>query len=136
MEDFDEIFAKVKELNLENEVIFTGFVSDEERTWLYQHAQCFILPSKYEGFGMPILEAMSMGCPVVTSKSSSMPEVGGGAALYAEVDSPASFAAQINLVLSDKHLKERMLKAGYEQVKQFSFSKMSEQVWKVLLESV
>lgn len=133
---YDEIFAIVRELKLEDEVIFTGFVSDEVRTLLYQNASCFILPSKYEGFGMPILEAMSMGTPVVTTQSSSLPEVGGNAALYAEVDSPASFAAQINLVLSDKYLRENLIQKGYEQIKKFSFSKMSEKIWKVLLESV
>jgi glycosyltransferase involved in cell wall biosynthesis len=79
---FDEIFQKVKELNLENEVLFTGYVTEYEKEQLLKNAQLFILPSLYEGFGIPLLEAMKMGTPVLASHTSSLPEVGEDAISY------------------------------------------------------
>ena len=81
---YEEIFKKVKELNLEKEVVFTGYVPDEELPILYKGAKCFALVSLYEGFGFPVLEAMSMGVPVVCSNSSSLPEVAGEAAILVD----------------------------------------------------
>lgn len=78
----------------------TGFVSDRVRDYLIAHARLVIYPSRYEGFGLPIIEALSMGVPVLTTISSSLPEVGGRVAHYCDVDDPADFATTIEQVLA------------------------------------
>lgn len=79
---FDSTFQKVNDLGMRQEIIFTGFVSDFEKIELLRNAELFVLPSLYEGFGIPILEAMCLGIPVLASQVSSIPEVGGAAISY------------------------------------------------------
>ncbi len=79
---FKDIFKQVKDMGLQNDIVFTGYISNRELQMLYQNAFCFVLPSFYEGFGIPILEAMSNNCPVISSFSSSLCEIGGNACLY------------------------------------------------------
>jgi glycosyltransferase involved in cell wall biosynthesis len=87
----DPILAKVKELGVEDRVTFTGFIADDDLPALISTANVLALPSKYEGFGLPILEAMACGTPVVASNAASLPEVGGDAALYAWPDDVRSW---------------------------------------------
>ncbi len=79
---------------------FLEFVTNDELVLFYQGAECFVLPSLYEGFGLPVLEAMSYGCPVIISNSSSLPEAGGGAALYVDPLNVQDIADKIELLLS------------------------------------
>lgn len=72
---YNSILEKIKENKLENEIVFTGFVDDEDLPYVYSGAKCFVFPSIYEGFGIPIIEAMSVGVPVIASNTSSIPEV-------------------------------------------------------------
>lgn len=74
---YNSILEKIKENNLEDEIIFTGFVDDDDLPYVYNGAKCFVFPSIYEGFGIPIIEAMSVGVPVIASNTSSIPEVVG-----------------------------------------------------------
>jgi len=97
------------------------YVTDTERDELYTHAACFVFPSFYEGFGIPVLEAQSHGTPVVASNSSSVPEAGGEACLYASPDSPEAFAGQIELLLRTPQLQTHLEEAGKEHAAQFSF---------------
>ena len=78
---FGDIFEYVLEQKLEDNVIFTGYVSNSQLAALYQKASCFIFPSLYEGFGIPLLEAMHYPCPVIASNAASLPDVGGVAAV-------------------------------------------------------
>ena len=78
---YDEIFDKVRQLGLESEVIFPGFVADDEQVLWYRAASAFAYPSLYEGFGIPVTEALVCGMPTVTSTVSSLPEAGAGIAL-------------------------------------------------------
>lgn len=78
---YDSIFEKIKHLKIEDKVIFTGYVLEDEAPILMCGARCFIFPSLYEGFGMPVIEAMSCGTPVITSNTTSLDEVGGEAAM-------------------------------------------------------
>src|SRR5947199_2607388 len=96
----DDILSYMAEL--EEAVRFPGYVSDEELIALYQMASCLVFPSLYEGFGLPVVEAMQAGCPVITSTTSSLPEVAGDAALLVDPLDPTEIAAAIQKVLQDE----------------------------------
>lgn len=129
---FDQIFKEARELYLENKIIFTGYVSDEELVYLYRKAFCFVLPSFYEGFGIPVLEAMSFGCPVVSSFSSSLPEVGGEAALYFDPADYKDLADKLNMLASSVKLRQELIRKGKERIKQFSWHTCAEETLKII----
>jgi glycosyltransferase involved in cell wall biosynthesis len=118
-----EIYALVRKLGLENEVIFPGYITDDELVVLYNAAQVFVYPSIYEGFGLPVLEAMACGTPVVTSNSSSLPEVAGIAALMVDPNSEEEIARAILSVLSNPELQNRLKNAGPVQAAKFIWEK-------------
>lgn len=97
--------------------------SDEELCALYKSSEALIYPSKYEGFGLPLLEAMSLGCPVISSNSSSLPEVYGDAALSFSPFSVDGLIDCINKITSDNDLKQKLILKGFERVKNFSWKK-------------
>lgn len=117
-----------KDTELPKTVKHVGYVTDEELKTLYQNAFCFIYPSFYEGFGLPPLEAMSIGCPVIISNRASLPEVGGEAALYCNPDSPEDLAEQIKKVTTDPTLREEMIAKGYEQSAKFTWTKCAQEL--------
>lgn len=129
-----EILEAPKKLEVEKRVRFLHNVSDEDLPVFYKNAICFILPSLYEGFGLPILEAMKYGCPVITSNVSSLPEAGGDAALYFNPLDVSDIKNKIEQVLEDKELKRQMIEKGYEQVKKFSWEKTARKTLEVLQE--
>lgn len=129
---YRDILRAPKKFGVEKKVIFLDFISDENLPQLYENAQCFVLPSLYEGFGLPILEAMKYGCPVLTSNISSLPEVGGEAALYFDPYNVNDMAEKIDRVLSDSNLRKDMIEKGKKQVKKFSWEKSAEKVLAVL----
>jgi len=92
---FDKVFSQQK-IELPENVIHVGYVTDSELRSLYEHAQAFIFPSKYEGFGLPILEALSFGCPVISSNAASLPEVGGEMVTYFDPDDAVVLAYIFN----------------------------------------
>ena len=98
-----------------------GFVSEEELAALYRAAAVLVMPSTYEGFGLPVLEAMRLGTPVICARGSSLPEVGGDAALWVNGEDDAGLAAKIVQVLSDPRLSARMRAASLEQASRFSW---------------
>lgn len=100
-----------------------GFVPTEDLVALYNTAAFFVMPSLYEGFGLPLLEAMSCGCPVVTSKEGSIPEVAGDAALYADAYNEHSIAEKMKIVFSDKKKRIELSKIGIQQSKKFLWEK-------------
>jgi glycosyltransferase involved in cell wall biosynthesis len=108
-------------------LLSTGFVSDAELRALYEHAECFIFPSFYEGFGLPPLEAMCCGCPVVASNTSSMPEVCGDAALYCDPADPASIATHIRRLLDSPALCDEMREAGLARSRLYGWDKAAAQ---------
>ncbi|OGK72892.1 hypothetical protein A2446_06250 [Candidatus Roizmanbacteria bacterium RIFOXYC2_FULL_38_9] len=129
---FDQIFKEAKNLYLENKIIFTGYVTDEELVSLYKEAFCFVLPSFYEGFGIPILEAMSFNCPVISSFSSSLPEVGGEASLYFNPHDFHDLVAKLELLNSDEKLRANLIKNGIGRIKQFSWTTCAKETLTVL----
>ncbi len=112
---------------LEPWVYTTDFVDDNELAWLYKHAQAFVFPSLSEGFGLPGLEAMAHGCPLVSSNATCLPEVYGNAAVYFDPQDTQEIAKAISQVLKDSNLHEKLVKSGYKQVKQYSWSYMAKQ---------
>jgi len=124
---YQPIFNTIQELNLQNKVIFLGYVPEQDLPGIYNAASLFVLPSIYEGFGFPPLEAMACGVPVITSNSSSLPEVVGDAGVMVDPYDSAALAAAINQVLSDEKLRTTLIKRGLERVKLFSWQKCAEE---------
>ncbi len=131
---YEDIFNAPDKFKVKDKVKFLGFVSDEDLPSFYKNAICFVLPSLYEGFGLPVLEAMKYGCPVLTSNVSSLPEAGGDAALYFDPENIEDIAEKIDKVTSSEKLREEMTQKGYEQVKKFSWEKTARETLKVLEE--
>lgn len=102
-------------------VMALGFVSDDDLAALFRHALCFAFPSRTEGFGIPLLEAMVHGCPIITSDCASMPEVCGDAALYAPVDDFGSWLAMITALRDDPALSDALRDKGRHRYPQFSW---------------
>ncbi len=127
----EPILAKVKELGIQDRVTFTGFVADDDLPALISAATLLAMPSKYEGFGLPVLEAMACGTPVIASNRSSLPEVGGDAALYARPNDPASWAHLIELVWNDDELKASLRERGFKQAAKFKWSTMARETAEV-----
>lgn len=123
---------RINELAKDDEnIIRLGFVSSEELVSIYNLATVFVMPSLYEGFGLPILEAMSCGCPVVTTQEGSIPEVAKGAAHYVDAYDVDSISKGIKKVFEDKNLQEELSKKGLENTKSFSWKKTAEETLKV-----
>ena len=134
--EFEEILKAPKKYNVEKNVSFLQDVTDEELPNYYKNAQLFVLPSLYEGFGLPVLEAMKYGVPVIVSNVSSLPEAGGDAALYVDPLSVSDIADKMKRVLSDESLRSEMIKKGKKQIEKFSWEKSARQTLAVLEEVV
>lgn len=129
---YEEILEAPKKFNVENRVTFLDFVPDEDLPAFYSNAICYILPSLYEGFGLPVLEAMQHACPVLTSNISSLPEAGGDAALYFDPYKVEDIASKIEKVLRDEKLRDEMRKKGLIHIKNFSWEKSAKKVINIL----
>ena len=131
---YEEILNKPKELGLEDCVKFLHEVEDDELALFYKHAQAFVLPSLYEGFGLPVLEAMQHGCPVITSNVSSLHEAGGDAAVYVDPLDVNDIAEKIKKVISSPQLQKELKEKGKKQLAKFSWEKTGKDTLKILEE--
>jgi glycosyltransferase involved in cell wall biosynthesis len=129
---YEEILEAPKELGIDKKVKFLENVENDELPLFYQNALCFVLPSLYEGFGLPVLEAMQQGCPVITSNISSLPEAGGDAALYVNPEDVDDIAEKITQLVGSEKLRKELVEKGKEQVKKFSWEKTAKQTLEVL----
>ena len=127
---------RLRELRLGDDVVFTGRVSDEDVVALYAGARCLVLPSLYEGFGFPVLEAMACGCPVVTSTVSSIPELAGDAALLVDPCDVDAIAAALRRVADDDALRASLRERGLRRAARFTWDRTAratlavyERVW-------
>jgi len=116
-----------------DQIITTGYVSEPEKWSLLKKADAFVLPSFYEGFGIPILEAQTVGCPVVTSNISSMPEVAGKGAILVEPKNIEQITEGIHKIISDSQLRKDLIAKGYQNVKRFSWQKCAQETLKILI---
>lgn len=121
--DLFEILKKNKE-----KIITTGFINEEELYGLYRKAGCLVYPSFYEGFGMPILEAMSLGVPVICSNTSSLKEVGGDAPLYIDPKNLAEITRALVKIVKGDNLRKNMVSKGFKQVRKFSWDKSAKKL--------
>lgn len=131
---YEEILAAPEKFGVEKDVKFLEGVNDEELEIFYKNAICYVLPSLYEGFGLPVLEAMQHGCPVITSNVSSLPEAGGDAALYVDPEDVDDIAKKITRLVHDKSLREELVSKGKKQVQKFSWEKAARETLHVLQE--
>jgi glycosyltransferase involved in cell wall biosynthesis len=117
-----ELDATIREMAFaENEVKFLGWVPDEDLPWLYTGAAVFVYPSLYEGFGLPLVEAMACGVPIVTSNVSSMPEVVGDAALLVEPKHPEEISGAMARLYTDEGLRSRLIAKGLKRSQEFTW---------------
>lgn len=128
---YSSIFDEIRQLNIEESIVFTGYVPDEDLPLLYSGATAFIYPSLYEGFGFPVLEAMACGVPTITSNVSSLLEVGGNAVLFIDPHNEESITNAIKRLLEDQVLRQSLIQAGAEQVQKFSFQRMAKEALQV-----
>lgn len=131
---YQDIFRTAQHSFYCQEIIFTGFVAEQDKPFLYNSAEVFVCPSFFEGFGFPPLEAMACGLPTIVSANSSLPEVVGSAALMVDPYNIDEMAWAMELILSDADLRERLKKEGIEQAKKFSWQKCARETLKTLLE--
>jgi len=108
-------------LSFSKNVVWTDYVSDEDLIYLYNVASCFVYPSLYEGFGLPVLEAMACGCPVIASNTSSLPEVVGDSGILINPDDSKMMANAIKQILANSQLTRSFINKGYQQVKKFTW---------------
>ena len=120
-----------KKLNIEDNIKWTGYLSDEELVLTFQTADLLVHPSQYEGFGLPVLEAMACGVPVISSNASSLPEVAGDAAILVEPNDIDAYAENIAKVLNDAELSEQLSQQGIEQAAKFSWEKNARQTMNI-----
>ena len=150
---YEDIKLQITNSKHEKDIVELGYVSDEEKWALLENAEAFVFPTCYEGFGIPILEAQSMGCPVIAGNNSSVPEVvnfsdptkSSGefackagdvcnlcSAVLVDHRSPKAIARAMALLINDRSLRSEMVQKGLENVKRFSWEKCSQEIAEVL----
>ncbi len=120
------LFKKINNSGFTDDIILTDYVTPYDLRLLYQGTQLFVYPSLYEGFGLPVLEAMASGAPVAISNISSMPEVAGSAGVYFDPYDIESIASAISKIIHDSDLRKELVKSGVERASEFNWSKVSE----------
>ena len=123
---------KNENINFPSNVKKIGYINDNELKSLYENALGFLYPSLYEGFGLPPLEAMALGCPVIVSNRSSLPEVCGDAALYCDPKDSVDISDKMKLLINDTDLRLSLEKKGLERSKLYSWAKAAEQTLDII----
>jgi glycosyltransferase involved in cell wall biosynthesis len=133
----DDLRDLVARVGLEKQTVFTGVVNDDRLIGLYQRAALFVFPSRYEGFGLPVLEAMACGCPVISSNASSLPEVAGDAAILLDPEDVSGFARNMETVVTDPGLRDDLRRKGLAQAGRFPWDRTAREtiaVYKKVIE--
>ena len=119
----ETVIQEIKNLNLENSVFMPGYVNEKDLPLWYASALAFVYPSKYEGFGLPVIEAMATGTPVITSNVSSLPEVAGDAAILIPPDDIDSWASSMSAIANPSKMREKLISSGLARAETFSWEK-------------
>ena len=130
------IYKSVRELGLENDVHFLGYVTDQQLNALYHECYSLVYPSFYEGFGLPILEAMSAGAPVICSNTTSMPEVGGDAALYVDPASKMDIADKMSMLQNNRELRDSLVEKSRIQADRFGWDNCARVVQETIFSAI
>jgi len=128
---FQATLSRIRDLKLQNDVLLPGYVDGQDLPSLYNSAEVFVYPSLYEGFGLPVVEAMACGTPVITSRGSSLEEVAADAAVLVDALDERSIAEALMRVLADPHLRQQLSHAGTARSRQFSFKRAAQQTVEV-----
>jgi glycosyltransferase involved in cell wall biosynthesis len=128
--DYDPM-ARASELGMDAKVHYLGYVDDEDLPGLYAGAELLAYPSSYEGFGLPVAEALACGCPVVTAPNTSLPEAGGEAAVYADPRDQHALAEAMLMLLEDRAQRERRIALGLRHAAQFTRERFAQQLLEV-----
>ncbi|MCX6806778.1 MAG: glycosyltransferase family 1 protein [Candidatus Berkelbacteria bacterium] len=131
---YQDIRSTIKSLpkDIQKDIVTLGYVRKEDLPSLYANARIFVFPSKYEGFGMPILEAQACGCPVVCSNTSSFLEVGGNSVIYFDPNNALQIAERILYLLCDNKKRDDIIKKGFQNIKRFSWEKCARETLKLI----
>ena len=127
---FDPIFENAK--NFKNRITFTDYVPDEDLPVIISLADSLILPSFYEGFGIPVVEALACGCPVIVSKNSSLSEAAGNAGLFVDPHNPKDIAEKISILQNDKKIKNNLINNAHKQILKFSWQENAKQTYEFI----
>ncbi|OGI26746.1 MAG: hypothetical protein A2359_03680 [Candidatus Moranbacteria bacterium RIFOXYB1_FULL_43_19] len=128
---FKEYFQQAEDLGIKEDVVFTGYVGGDDLKPLYCHAEFFVMPSLYEGFGQTIVEAMACGAPCLVSRVASIPEVAGDAALYVDPHDTEGIGKAMERLAGDRDLRFELAKKGRQQAKKFSWSKCARETLEI-----
>lgn len=132
----DPLVPLIAELDLSTDVVLTGWTTQADLEWLYQNASLYVLPTRYEGFGLGVLEAMARGLPVLASDIPVLREVGGSAIQYVDSRDSRAMADRIVRVLRDPSLRTRMSDQGQRQALEFPWEQSVDRTWHVLRRAV
>jgi glycosyltransferase involved in cell wall biosynthesis len=133
--DHEEILEKIKTYKYREDVVLLGYVTDEQLARITGAAYALVYPSFFEGFGLPIVEAMQSGVPVITSNNSSMPEIGGDAALYADPSEPDAIAKHMLELYKNESYRSDLIGAGKTQAAKFSWDRAADELWQNISEA-
>ncbi|MBU1037357.1 glycosyltransferase family 4 protein [Patescibacteria group bacterium] len=125
---YRRIYKTVQKSKAKNRIIFLDYVNSNDRWQLYYGAKLLLWPSFYEGFGFPVVEAMSCGCPVITSANSSLPEVTEGAAFLVDPYNIQEITSAVNYLLNDEKLRQQLIAQGLRQAKKFNWQETAKKV--------
>lgn len=128
---YDKILERIKAEGIEDRVKMPGYVPDEDKPYLYSSALAFAFPSLYEGFGMPVIEAMACGAPVLTSNVSSLPEVAGNCAVLCDPLSEFSIAKGLYRLITEPELREELTEKGLERSRHFTWEESAKKTYEV-----
>ena len=130
---YEDLLEKIKTYKYRDDLVLLGALEEEQLTKITASAYALVYPSFFEGFGMPILEAMQSGVPVIASNTSSMPEVGADAALYADPNDPDAIAQQMLLLYKDEKLRNFQIELGLERANKFSWDHTANLLWEKII---
>lgn len=129
---YEEIREEIAKSQYKDNITEKGYITQKQKELLYVDADIFLFPTLAEGFGLPVLEAMSYGVPVTTSRAGALQEIAGDAAILVDPTDEAGMADALLRIFTDKDKREELVRKGYENLKRFSWDKCAKETWKVI----